>query len=218
VAAATVTVAQQVAGVTVEPATATLGALGETVTLTAAATDANGYPVATTFAWASSDETVATVADGVVTTQGDGSATITATSGDVSGSAQVLVALPVVPDTVYAVLLIENAINLGKQGVIPVTILATSLAAGEPVEFDPTTIDAATVRLSGAPALDTTHSDVDGDGDLDVQLRFAAQGLTELDASSTVAILTGLTNDGTPFRGEVPIKISGVPAAAAKQD
>ena len=107
---AAVTVAQVVSSVTVAPAEANFGALGDTLRLAAQAFDANGHAVAgAEFSWESSDSTVATVdASGLVTTMARGSVTITATSGSVSGSAVVSVAqvvrtVAVTPDTATVV-------------------------------------------------------------------------------------------------------------------
>ena len=91
---AAVTLAQTVSAVAVSPAADTLVAWGDTVRLTAEATDANGHGVAgAEFTWASDDATVATVdGSGLVTAVGNGTATITASAGGVSGSAAVTVA------------------------------------------------------------------------------------------------------------------------------
>ena len=105
---AAVTVAQAVSAVAVSPAVDTLVALGDTVRLTAAATDANGHAVAgTEFSWASGDTTVATVdASGLVTGVAPGEAEIAATSSGVTGRAAFAVvdpapsAVAVTPDTV----------------------------------------------------------------------------------------------------------------------
>ncbi len=77
-----------VASIVVTP-DATALAVGETVSLAAAAADASGNLVAqATFVWQSSVESVATVtAEGLVTAIATGTANITATSGEVSGSA-----------------------------------------------------------------------------------------------------------------------------------
>ena len=90
---AAVTVMQAVSAVAVSPAADTLVALGDTVRLTAEASDANGHAVAgTEFEWASSDTLVAVVDDaGLVTAAGKGTATITASSGSASGTAAVTV-------------------------------------------------------------------------------------------------------------------------------
>ena len=91
---ATVTVAQAVSSVTAVPAEANFAALGDTLQLTAEAFDANGHAVASAeFSWETSDDAVATVdATGLVTAAANGTATITATAGQASGSATVTVA------------------------------------------------------------------------------------------------------------------------------
>ncbi len=91
---AEVTVAQVVSAVAVSPAADTLVAFGHTVRLLAEATDVNGHGVAgPEFSWSSSDTLVARVdASGLVTAVGNGAATITATAGSVSGTAEVTVA------------------------------------------------------------------------------------------------------------------------------
>ena len=79
----TVTVMQTAGTITIEPMTATLMALGETVQLAATVLDQNSQPVAdAVVTWSSSDETVATVnAEGLMTGVGNGTATITVRSG-----------------------------------------------------------------------------------------------------------------------------------------
>jgi acetyl esterase/lipase len=80
-----------VAEVVVTPAEAAL-LVGQTVTLSAAAVDAAGDPVpGATIAWSSSDPGVATVAAGIVTAVGPGSAMVTATSEGRSGTVPVTV-------------------------------------------------------------------------------------------------------------------------------
>ena len=104
---AVVTVVQRVSAVVVSPATDTL-VVGDTLRLAAAATDANGHPVAeATFAWASGDTLVAAVDDaGLVTGTGGGEVEITAAAEGVAGAAQLAIVAPVptaiavAPDTV----------------------------------------------------------------------------------------------------------------------
>ena len=93
------------AAVTVNPATARLTALGATVQLTTEVRDQNGQAMAgATVTWASGSAGVATVnASGLVTAVGNGTATITATAGGVSGSATVTVAQEVSAVTVSPV-------------------------------------------------------------------------------------------------------------------
>ena len=91
-----VTVAQVVAQVAVTPAVDTV-VTGDTLRLAAAAVDANGHAVAeASFAWASADSTVARVDDsGLATGVEPGTATITASSGGATGTAQLTVVAPV---------------------------------------------------------------------------------------------------------------------------
>ncbi len=79
--------------VEVAPSSATLGAVGETVQLTATVRDQNGNTMASAaVTWATGDGAVATVsAAGLVTATGEGTTTITASSGDASGSSTVMV-------------------------------------------------------------------------------------------------------------------------------
>ena len=90
---ATVTVAQTVDSVAVTPDTASLGALGDTVRLSAEVFDTNGSAVAgADFSWESIDESVAAVdASGLVTAVAGGRATITASAGEATGTAEVTV-------------------------------------------------------------------------------------------------------------------------------
>ena len=81
--------------VTVNPSSAALSALGETVRFTAEVRDQNGQVMAeAAVAWVSSDASVATVdASGLVTAAANGMATIEARSGSASGSAAVTVTI-----------------------------------------------------------------------------------------------------------------------------
>ena len=88
-----VTMMQSAGSIVIEPSSATLMSLGETVQLSASVLDGNGQPVAgAEVTWSSSDEAVATVsAQGLVTAVGNGSATIAARSGSASASIPVSV-------------------------------------------------------------------------------------------------------------------------------
>ncbi|MDE2783481.1 MAG: Ig-like domain-containing protein [Gemmatimonadota bacterium] len=79
--------------VTVSPATSQLTALGATVQLSAEVRDQNGLVMVVAVTWSSSTTSVATVStSGLVTAADNGTATITAVAGAVSGSAAVTVA------------------------------------------------------------------------------------------------------------------------------
>ena len=79
--------------VTVTPDTATLTAIDETIRLAADVRDQIGRPITDAIVvWSSADTAVATVdTSGLVTAVANGSATVTALSGEVSGSASVVV-------------------------------------------------------------------------------------------------------------------------------
>ena len=90
---ATITVKQFAAEVVVTPSADTLVAFGDTVRLAAEARDANGHPVAgARITWRSRDTAVASIdSAGVVTAEGNGTATIAATEGGATGEADVTV-------------------------------------------------------------------------------------------------------------------------------
>ena len=93
---AAVRVMQTADSVAVEPTEVTLAVLGDTVGLAATAFDANGSEIAgAQFSWTTSDASVATVdASGLVTASGNGTATITASAGTASGTAEITVVIP----------------------------------------------------------------------------------------------------------------------------
>ena len=90
---ARVVVAVPAASVVVAPDTVAMSALGDTVRLVAEVRDAAGRPLGGAgVAWVSGDTLVATVdSTGLVAAAGNGTATITATSGEVSAAASVVV-------------------------------------------------------------------------------------------------------------------------------
>ena len=69
-----------------------------------------------------------------------------------------------------------NTIDCRHNGLIPVAILTTSTAMGDPVDFDATTVDSSTVRFGPGAAMrfHRRHHirDVDRDGDMDMLLHF----------------------------------------------
>ena len=93
--AAVVSVMQSADSVVMSPAVDTV-AVGDTLRLVAEALDANGHRIAdASFAWSSSDESVATVDDaGLVRGRSEGAATITAATGAVGGTALIMIAAP----------------------------------------------------------------------------------------------------------------------------
>ena len=131
---AEVEVEQEASAVEVTPTMATpLAAVGDTVRLAAAAVDANGHPVAgAVFEWSSDDGAVAAVdSAGLVTAVGNGTATVTAASGQVSGSADITV-----EQEAASVGVVSGAGQRGAPGsTLPDTIVVQVRdAGGSPVE------------------------------------------------------------------------------------
>ena len=122
-----------VATVTVAPPSAAV-TVGGTTQFTATAADAGGEPLpGATFTWASDALGVATVsATGLVTGKGVGSATITATSGGINGTATVIVT--------------SSAEPVASVDVTPVT---AEILAGGTLQLTATPKDAAGQPLSG---------------------------------------------------------------------
>ncbi len=96
VASVPVSVMQASVHIVIEPKSATLRAIGESVSLTAAVQDQNGNPIpGAKVTWSSSNPEVASVdQDGKVTAVTHGSVEITATSGDLAASVPVRVTIP----------------------------------------------------------------------------------------------------------------------------
>ena len=104
-ATTSVTVAQVAASVTLSPTTVSFASLGDTATLVATLKDANDSTMSgATVTWATSAASVATVSSaGLVTSVADGTATITATSGSLSATAEITVnQVGVAVDTITA--------------------------------------------------------------------------------------------------------------------
>jgi hypothetical protein len=100
-----------------------------------------------------------------------------------------------------------DAIN-GLNDPIPVNVLTTSVAAGDPDDFDATQVDPATVRFGLGGAFDTdltaVTGDTDGDGDTDITLEFLT-GDAGLLCTDTSVGLVGQTLSGTAVQGTASI-------------
>jgi uncharacterized repeat protein (TIGR01451 family) len=110
-----------------------------------------------------------------------------------------------------------NEINpLRSKGVVGVAVFTTSLADGDSVDFDATTIDIGQTTF-GHTGLElnfeshgTLHlSDIDGDGDTDAVLHFATKTPSSgILCSDTIAVIQGINAAGD-FMGIDSIKTTG---------
>lgn len=92
-----------------------------------------------------------------------------------------------------------NSLNPRSRGVIPVAILTTTTAAGEPLDFDATQLDPASVTFGPAGARIAHRlghlEDVDGDSDLDLLLHFRTRE-TGIECGDSSVSLSGETLEG----------------------
>ena len=189
--------------VTVNPGSAAMSALGETLRFTAEVRDQNGQVMAgAAVAWASSDASVVSVdASGLVTAAANGSATITATSGSVSGTAavtvaQVVSAVAVLPaaDTLVAVgdtvRLVAEATDANGHGVAAIAEFEWSSSDTLVARVDDTGLVESVAE--GEATVTATASEITGAAELTVvspqpttialspdTVRFTALGQTE---------------------------------------
>ena len=119
------------ASVTVSPSASTLGALGETVPLTAIVTDQFGNQMSgQAVTWSASDAAVATVdASGLVTAVGNGTTTITARAGSASGTA-----LITVEQAAASVVLDRDTLTFASVGDTARLIPSVADGNGRPIE------------------------------------------------------------------------------------
>ena len=137
------------AAITISPESATLSSLGETATFTARITDQYGADFPGTATWSTSDATVFSVSSqGVVTANGNGSGTLTATFQSLSATASVVVRqVPV-------------AIGVSPES-------ATLSSLGETATFTATITDANGAEVPGTATWSSSDSGiftVDADG------------------------------------------------------
>ena len=113
--------------VTVSPTSLSFTSIGATQQLSATVKDQNGSTISgASVSWATSASSVATVSSsGAVTSVAEGTATITATSNRLKGTAEVTVAIPAPADTIIAVMVGDSStssITVGNQLALPIVV------------------------------------------------------------------------------------------------
>jgi hypothetical protein len=95
-----------------------------------------------------------------------------------------------------------GAINVRSDAPISIAILSSSMATGAAADFDATQVDPGSIKfgpLGVSPAAEnTTVEDINGDGLMDLVVRFSTQD-TALSCSNSAVTLEGETFDGRPF-------------------
>ena len=192
---ASITVSQPVAvatSITIEPDTHTLEAIDATVQLTATVLDQHENVMEdATVTWSSEDEAVATVSDaGLVTAVGNGTAQITARSGDALGTTAITVSQPV---AVATTITIEPEAHTLEAIDATVQLTATVLDQHENVMED------ATVTWSSDDEAVTTVDDAGlvtavGNGTAQITARSGdASSTASITVSQPVAVATSIT-------------------------
>ena len=181
--------------VTVTPSSAVLNAFGETVRFTAEVRDQNGSAMAgAPVAWSMSDPSVSSIdASGVVTAAGNGTATLTATSGEASGNAAVTVAQVAAEVTVAAVdatLLPGDTLRLTAVATDanghPIASAGFAWSSSDTLVATVDTSGIVTARGSGSAVLSAALDGVEGQARITVESRFAARF-----AEDSVQVLEG---------------------------
>ena len=192
---AAVTVAQAVSAVAVAPAADSL-VVGDTLRYSAEAVDANGHAVAgAAFEWASTDELVAVVdGSGLATGVAEGEVTVTATSSEVTGRAELTVVAPtpttvaVTPDSV-----VFRAIGQTAQLTAEVRDQTGRAMAGVPVAWSSgdtlvAVVDSAgLVTAVGGGAAVVSAAAGDASGEAGVTVLQSAGFVTVSPAADTIA-------------------------------
>ncbi len=147
---AEITVAQEPGLINITPASATLEAIGDTMQLSVTVKDEKNQPIPDAIVnWSSSKHAVASVISGLVTARGNGTATITARSGNEYGTTDITVAQ--LPITIKITSANPPLINVGRALRLSVTVRdpRNNVIAGVRVNWTSSNPSVATVSSTG---------------------------------------------------------------------
>ena len=208
---AAITVGQAVSAVAVSPAADTL-LVGDTLRLSAEATDANGHAVEEAeFAWESGDAAIAAVdATGLVTAVGAGEAEITATSSGVTGRAALSVVAPapttvaVTPDTVALTALghsAQFAAEVRDQSGRVMTDAAVSWTSGDTAVAVVDSTGSVTAIGNGTATITAVAGEVSGTAAITVDQAVSAVAVSPAADTLLAADTLRLTAEATDATG-----------------
>lgn len=224
----------QVATVEVTPAADTFWTVGRTGTLTAVAKDASGNTLTKTFAWTSSNSAVTVSNAGMVTAQENGTATVTATTDEISGSATILVEQVVASveinfgDSVTAQVLnlplpfsataLDSLNNVVRDAALSVrddfdwsasdSTVATPTASGRVAQVTPLADGTSVITASMDGAQDSVSVVVAGVMSLDWMFEVGAS--LSSDISAGIVGTPGVAPDGTLYLGAMDGKVYAI--------
>jgi hypothetical protein len=123
------------------------------------------------------------------------------TGGEITASAKLSLPIDIKPGSN------TNSIQINSVGVIPVAILSLPTFDATMINPDTIYLEAASIKLVGNTNKTISHAeDINGDGLPDLICQILTEELQVI-TGQAVAILEGLTFDGTPIHGEDVIRI-----------
>lgn len=194
--AVAVTVQQAVVRIDLVPETVTFTGIGQRAQLEATARDTNGHPVEAEISYASSDLSVAMIDDaGLVTAQGNGVSTVTATAASVSGIAtvtvaQVLASVAVAPNDIELTAIGESVqllVTTMDHNGVPMAV-DVSLSSSDPAIVSVNATGLVTAQANGTATVTATAGSVSGSARVTVDQQVARVIISPADFSSLNAV------------------------------
>jgi hypothetical protein len=203
--------------ITLSSSSVTLESLGATSALTATVKDQTGAAMTgQTISWSSSDDAIATVANGTVTAVANGSATVTATSGTLTASASVTVS-----QVAASVAITPSALSFASLTDTVSVSGQIADARGNPMEggSDPITWSVSDTMVASVSAEGLVTSVGNGSGSI-TATSGSLTGSVDVTVDQIAASLT-LSEDSVTFRSisdSLIVSASGADALGSSMD